>query len=216
MNREFKRMAQDLDPGIAHLMALKGAAGAPRHEEPRPSNKKSDSSSGDPSSGERFSIRDKRRSRRYKCEGSAEIRAEGAEIRTWASFTDISLHGCYVEAQSTYPAGALLHVKLDANGIHVETQGIVRVSYPYLGMGIAFADLTPHNTAELRSLLAGVLRADAILRPGVASSLPWASADTATAVADPRATLQALTEFFESRETLTREDFLRIVKKSQK
>ncbi len=204
-------MAQDLDPGIAHLMALKGATAVPRHEEPQASSEKSDSSS-----GEHFSIADKRRSRRYKCEGSAEIRAEGAEVRTWASFTDISLHGCYVEAQSTYPAGALLHVKLDANGIHVETRGIVRVSYPYLGMGIAFADLTPHNTAELRSLLSGVTRRDAIMRPGVESSLPSASPDAATAVADPAAALQALTEFFESQQTLTRADFLRIVRKSPK
>ena len=77
---------------------------------------------------------------RYKCEGSAELREEGCDVRTWATFSDISLHGCYVEAQATYPANTILHMKLEANGVRVETNGNVRVSYPYLGMGIAFLD----------------------------------------------------------------------------
>jgi hypothetical protein len=58
-------------------------------------------------SGERFKGAEKRRSPRYKCEGSAEICEDGRAVRTWATFSDISLHGCYVEAQATYPAGSL-------------------------------------------------------------------------------------------------------------
>ena len=50
---------------------------------------------------------EKRRSTRYKCEGSAEIQEDGREVRTWATFSDISLDGCYVEAQATYPVGQL-------------------------------------------------------------------------------------------------------------
>ena len=33
------------------------------------------------------------------------MREEGCDVRTWATFTDVSLHGCYVEAQATYPVG---------------------------------------------------------------------------------------------------------------
>jgi hypothetical protein len=69
------------------------------------------------------------------------LREEGCDVRTWSTFTDISLNGCYVEAQATYPAGTLLHMKLESNGIRVEIKGKVRISYPYLGMGIAFEDL---------------------------------------------------------------------------
>jgi hypothetical protein len=80
--------------------------------------------------GEGFQGAEKRRSPRYKCEGSAELREEGCDVRTWSTFTDISLNGCYVEAQATHPAGTQLHMKLDANGIRLETKGKVRVSYP--------------------------------------------------------------------------------------
>lgn len=205
-----RKMAQESDLGIAYLMALKGVAAPARAtQEPAPAE------SGDQSSGARHAGSEKRRSQRYKCEGSVEIRADGADVRTWAAFSDISLHGCYVEAQATYPAGALLHMKLDANGIRVETHGIVRVSYPYLGMGIAFADLTPQNTAELRRLLASVSRPNLIMGPGVASSLPSASAESAPVIANPAAAVQDLIEFFASRQMLMREDFLRILRKSQ-
>lgn len=204
-------MTQDSDPGIAYLMALKGAAAAPARAAEEPVQ----AQPGDQGPAERYSGSEKRRSQRYKCEGSVEIRADGADVRTWAAFTDISLHGCYVEAQATYPAGALLHMKLDVNGIRVETHGIVRVSYPYLGMGIAFADLTPHNTAELRRLLATVSRPNLIMGPGVASTLPSASAETAPVIANPAAAVQDLIEFFSSRQMLMREDFLRILRKSQ-
>ena len=36
-------------------------------------------------------------------------------------------------------------MKLEANGIRVETKGRVVVNYPYLGMGISFADPSEDN-----------------------------------------------------------------------
>lgn len=57
------------------------------------------------------------------------------EVQTWASFTDISLHGCYVEAQATYAVGTVLQIKLEANGVKVEVTGNVRMSYPTLVWG---------------------------------------------------------------------------------
>ncbi len=53
---------------------------------------------------------EKRRHPRYKCEGSAELRQEGLDLRTWATFTDISMHGCYVEVTAAHPVGTLLNV----------------------------------------------------------------------------------------------------------
>jgi hypothetical protein len=38
---------------------------------------------------------EKRRSPRYKCEGSAEMRELSCDVHTWATVTDISRHGCY-------------------------------------------------------------------------------------------------------------------------
>jgi hypothetical protein len=144
------------------------------------------------------------------------MRKEGGEFPTWASFSDISLHGCYVEAQATYPAGTLLDLKLEANGIRIETKATVRVNYPYLGMGIAFVDMSEVNQAQLRRLLATITQPCVIMGPGIPSSLA-AAAPLAAAplINDPAAAVQALMDFFESRQILMREDFLRIVRNSQ-
>jgi hypothetical protein len=49
---------------------------------------------------------ERRQSPRYKCEGSAQFRVGGSAVRTWGTFTDISLGGCYVEMTATYPVRA--------------------------------------------------------------------------------------------------------------
>jgi hypothetical protein len=135
-------MAQESDNGIAYLTALRQAASSATTQPPQHSEA-TDAMPGANNAGERFEGAEKRRAPRYKCEGSAEIREDGKDVRTWATFSDISIHGCYVEAQATYPAGTILHMKLDANGVRFETEAIVRVSYPYLGMGIAFTERCP-------------------------------------------------------------------------
>ncbi len=210
-------MAQEIDDGAAYLKALKqsvspiAATAAASEREATPEVQPPSGESGD-----RFKGAEKRRSHRYKCEGSAEMCEEGHDIRTWATFSDISLHGCYVEAQATYPAGTVLHMKLEANGVRLETKGNVRVNYPYLGMGVAFLDMSDENRSRLRELLATITRPTAIMGPGIASSIPAGSPlEAVPQIADPSAALRALTEFFENRQMLMREDFLRIVRKSQ-
>jgi hypothetical protein len=204
-------MAHEIDEGVAYLRSLKqsspqsAAAAAPARYSPAAGG----------AAGDQFKGAEKRRSPRYKCEGSAELREEGCDVRTWATFSDISLHGCYVEAQATYPANTQLHMKLDANGVRVETKGSVRVSYPYLGMGIAFVDMSEENLARLRTLLATVSRT-IIVGPGMASSLPARGPqEPLPPLTDPAAAMTALSEFFESRQMLMREDFVRIVRQSQ-
>lgn len=198
-------MAEEINDSVAYLKALKRPV-APAEEHPGSNNP----------ADERRQGAEKRRSRRYKCEGGVQIRQEGRDVNTWASFTDISLHGCYVETQATYPAGTSLQLKLDANGIRIETKGTVRVNYPYLGMGIAFVDMSAENQAHLRKMLATITHACVIMGPGIASSLPATGPLNAVPlITDPGAAVQALIEFFESRQMLMREDFLKIVRKSQ-
>jgi hypothetical protein len=211
-------MAQEIDDGVAYLRSLRqsitpvATTGTPA----RPLDSQAGSNLAPAASGDQFKGSEKRRSPRFKCEGSAELREDGCDVRTWATFSDISLHGCYVEAQATYPTGTLLQMKLEANGVRVETAGNVRVSYPYLGMGIAFAEMSEENVSRLRGLLATISRSTVIVGPGLASSLPASGPLAEIApVANPTAALQALTEFFESRQMLMRDDFLRIVRQSQ-
>jgi hypothetical protein len=83
-------------------------------------------------------------------------------------------------------------------------------------MGVAFVELSEANRAQLRQMLGQISRPSAIMGPGIASTLPASGPlDAVPAIADPAAAMQALTEFFESRQMLMREDFLRILRKSQ-
>lgn len=167
-------MAQELNDGIAYLMALKQTIGSESAAAPAPAREphKVVESRSSAQESESFGGAEKRRSPRYKCEGSAEVREEGCDVRTWATFTDISLNGCYAEAQATYPAGTLLHMKMEVNGIRFEAKGKVRVSYPYLGMGIAFEEISDENVIRLKQLLGTLSQPVIIVGPGANASHP--------------------------------------------
>jgi hypothetical protein len=206
-------MAQGNDPGVAYLLALKQSSQAAQADSEGVAPDLEQQSG---ARTEQYEGANKRRTARYKCEGSVEIREEGCDVRTWATFTDISLYGCYVEAQATYPVGTILNMKLDANGMRVETRGNVRVNYPYLGMGIAFVAMTDDNETRLRQMLATISRGCAVTAPGMPSALPATSPlISVPPITDPAAAIQQLVEFFDHRQILMREDFLRIVRKSQ-
>jgi hypothetical protein len=207
-------MAEETDNGIAYLMALRrstgSAAAAPAREEGSQA-----SASEDGSKQPSFQGVEKRRSPRYQCEGSVEMREVNCDVHTWASFTDISLHGCYVEAQATYPVGTVLHLKLETKGLRIETKGTVRVSYPYLGMGIAFMDMSSEDEAKLRELLGSLSRPSMIMGPGIASTLPARGVLDVPPITKPDAVVQGLLEFFRDRQMLMRDDFARIVRQTQ-
>ena len=209
-------MAQESNDTISYLQALKQST-APQAAASAPAPTTDSSNSGNGIASPQFQGAEKRRSPRYKCAGSAEIREDGRDVRTWATFTDISLHGCYLEAQATYPSGTILYLKLEANGIVVETKGNVRVTYPYLGMGIAFEAMSDENQARLRRLLATISHPCVIMGPGIASTIPSINTplNAVPLITNPQAAIQTLIEFFESRQMLMREDFLRILRKSQ-
>jgi hypothetical protein len=214
-------MAEESNESVASLSALKrsddpvaATAAAPAREavSEGPPNERPNSGGAERDSVGRFKGAEKRRSYRYKCEGSAELREEGRDVRTWATFRDVSLHGCYMEVQATYPVDTILHMKLDANGVQVECKGAVRVNYPYLGMGIAFQEMSEERVARLREMLGKISRRTVVMQ-GIASSV--ACCGTLGAIADPASALRALAEFFDNRQTLMRDDFLKILRNSQ-
>jgi len=206
-------MTEEANDGVAYLRALRQSSGSAAAAEPA----RSDAPIPEADNPEKpYQGLEKRRSPRYKCEGSAQIHEDGCDVPTWVIFTDISLHGCYVEAQATFPVGTVLHMKLQANDIRVETIGEVRVNYPYLGMGIAFSEISEENRTNLKELLGTLARPTIILGPGIAPSLSSSPLEGVPPVSDPAAAIRAVIEFFESRQVLMRDDFLGILKKSQK
>jgi hypothetical protein len=201
-------MADETNNGIAYLKALRQSDG-PSAASP------ADSASPDGGADTPFHGPERRRSTRYNCRGSARLCEDGCDVSTWVTLSDISMHGCYVEAQATFPVGTLLHMKLEANNVRIETTGTVRVNYPYLGMGIAFSEMSDNSRAQLRELISSLSSRCLVMGPGIASSLPTTPLDAVPVITDPTAAIRALIEFFEGRPILMRDDFLKILKKSQ-
>jgi len=204
----------DESTGIAYLMALKrGTSAAPAAARENVIEPKPDAASKPTNSHQGA---EKRRSPRYKCEGSAQLNELHTDVRTWATFTDISLHGCYLEAQATYPVGTVLGLKLEAKGHRIEASGNVRVSYPYLGMGIAFIEMTPENQSRLKDLLLSLSSGSPVVGSGnTSNSAPGARPESPSQVSDSGAAVQALLRFFADHQWMTREDFLQVLRKSQ-
>jgi PilZ domain len=71
-------------------------------------------------------------------------------VRIWGTVTDISLHGCYVEMNTTLPVGTKVDLVLKSFGVRIEAPGTVRASYPFLGMGICFAEIQLVQQLHLR------------------------------------------------------------------
>jgi hypothetical protein len=82
-----------------------------------------------------------------------EFRCEGTSNSLTGTLTDISLHGCYVEMSTTFPVGTKIRMMLRSGGISIQAPGLVRASYPFLGMGISFSELEPAQQANLNQLL---------------------------------------------------------------
>ncbi|MGA7908762.1 MAG: PilZ domain-containing protein [Candidatus Sulfotelmatobacter sp.] len=209
-------MAQAPDSNVSYLQALKLATDAAAPAPARDSKAPASSKAGPSGISQRYTGAEKRRSPRYKCEGSAEMRQDGVDLRTWATFTDLSLHGCYVEATATYPVGTLLHVKLEANGLKVQAKGHVRVTYPYLGMGIAFSEVSEDDRSQLRDLLRSISRPSVILGSRASSvEAVLQRSEFLPPVTNPAATIKAMVQFFDQRQLLTRDEFSRLLRKSQ-
>lgn len=159
---------------------------------------------------------ERRRSPRYKCEGSAQFRAESSDVKTWGTFTDLSLNGCYVEMTATFPVGGMVDLLLELNGIRVSMRGEVRVSYPCLGMGIAFREMSGEDRARLAAMVQSVS----------ASAIPETKTQEGQAgsaspimnlpvITNPGAAVQALANYFEGHIAVSKDEFVRIVRKSQ-
>jgi hypothetical protein len=108
-------------------------------------------------------------------------------------------------------------MKLEVNGVRFETKGKVRISYPYLGMGIAFEEISDENLVRLKQLLASLSRPGMIMGPGTNAPHPTAGPmEDIPTVTNPEAAVHALMEFFEMHQVLMRDEFLKLMKKSQR
>ena len=156
------------------------------------------------------SPQERRRNQRFKCEGNLELKTDGSTIRTWATFTDVSTAGCYVEMMTTFPVGTKMEIQMGMNGFLVSGAAVVRAAYPFLGMGIEFTLLSQNAREQLDAMIASLAatRLLSVSAPSKSFNLP--------PISDPMAILDALEHLFETKSSLTADEFLRIVHTSQK
>jgi hypothetical protein len=155
-------------------------------------------------------FQDRRQSPRLRCSGSVELRAQGSDVRMWGTLTDVSLHGCYVEMNSTFPVDTKVDLVLKSFGIRIHTAGTVRASYPSLGMGICFADIEPLEQQQLRQLLAALSGRSTIY---AGKPVEETGQKETLRSADPRALVGAITGFFQDHQLLSRAEFYQIAKR---
>jgi hypothetical protein len=207
--------------GAAYLSALKRsgspqAAGTATARAPVAAHSEAQAGEVVPASRASPAGQNKRKTQRYKCKGSARLQESGSAVATWATFVDISLNGCYVEAASPLRVATVLGLRLELNGLRVEATGEVRVAYPNLGMGIRFITMSEDNRKRLRELIETLPQSSVSPAPQAATrDLSIPQPDALAGVASPSAALRAILAFFENRHVMGREEFLRILRKSQ-
>lgn len=153
---------------------------------------------------------ERRRTPRYQCEGSLELKTEDSTLHTWATFTDVCLGGCYVEIATTFPVGTIMDMQLGMHGFTVNTRGVVQVTYPFLGMGIEFTDASPEDRVQLDLMLTSL---------AAAFANRWRKPEPEglkmPPITEPGAVVDALAKFFAEKPSLTSNEFLRLVQDSQ-
>ncbi|MFY9841846.1 MAG: PilZ domain-containing protein [Terriglobales bacterium] len=197
------------DEGVNYLRRLKGGQAEPAAVEA----KDEANAGGEGETGAAVEAgggwKERRQSPRLRCSGSAEFRTEGSDARMWGTLTDISLHGCYVEMNTTFPIETKVELVLKSCGIRIEVTGTVRTSYAFLGMGICFAEMEPEQKSQLKQLLASLGGQGAFFKgaPSAENNL-----NEALLAVDPRAMVDAVTEFFRKNQLLSRDEFVKIAK----
>jgi hypothetical protein len=103
-----------------------------------------------------FPHADKRRHFRLRCNGGAKIVVSGTNH--WGTVIDISAGGCYLECPSTYPVGQLVYLKIGIEDFKFESEGVVRVSHPGMGMGVEFLRASSIEKRNLEEYVAELAR----------------------------------------------------------
>lgn len=104
------------------------------------------------------SASEKRWHTRFECSGGASVRAQGSGFPVHGQAKDIARGGVYVETTTPLTVNAEVYVKMNVEGIPIESAGVVRTSYPLVGMGISFQNISPENQERLDQVIQTIRR----------------------------------------------------------
>jgi len=163
---------------------------------------------------------ERRKHPRYPCTGQVRMLLEGSDLELLAVLREISLGGCYVETMSPMPPETNIEMTLMLNDLEVQTRGTVKVSCQGMGMGVAFAEMTPKDRMLLDRMVgraAGTEEAGpAPEPPPQAISQPVKEAEqeptSLPTISEAEATLETLLKLLARKAVLTREEYVELMK----
>lgn len=95
----------------------------------------------------------RRKSTRYHCNGGIELRRNENASPIFASLSDISLEGCYIEVSSTLPSGTEVLFLMRVRDVQIRGRAIVKASNHAVGMGLEFLHLATEDQQKLEFLV---------------------------------------------------------------
>ncbi len=111
--------------------------------------------SGTSSPPDKGSERSERRSApRFPFVAEAEVMELRSEARLSARISELSLGGCYIDTLNPFPQDTLVQLRLIQGKEIFETRARVVYVHAGIGMGLAFAELTPDQKSVLVGWLA--------------------------------------------------------------
>jgi hypothetical protein len=87
---------------------------------------------------------------RRHCRIEAQVSIPGSSVGLPGKVTDISLGGCYVEMLAPLPVDTMVELALTAGDTTMRASGRVKSCQTGLGMGVAFASMSPAHFEKLR------------------------------------------------------------------
>jgi PilZ domain len=151
---------------------------------------------------------ERRRHPRHNCAGVAKLWENGNEHSITGRINEISRGGCYIEIMSPLRTGTEIRMELSVSGRMLRMEGIVRTSQPTFGMGVEFTKMAPAEAERLCHIVSELAGEAPGPTPEPAAETPEPS------TVSPEQVGEAVLLWFAWHETLTREEFLKLMEHS--
>jgi len=168
--------------------------------------------------------RDRRRSPRYPCSAAVRFLKQGDALPTTARVSDISLGGCYIENMSPLQVASKIDLSIAIGPCEVAAAAVVKTSFPNMGNGVEFINLTAQyrqNLEQAIALLSGEAAPAAIPTLPAQPNISHAPAPAAAPAHSPQSNageisltsrFQALLELLAEKNLLSRDDITKLLK----
>lgn len=96
---------------------------------------------------------ERRKSPRFAMSASAEMLELRTRTRLIGRASDLGAGGCYIDTVTPFPVGTSLVLNLKSEGHNIHAMANVTYAHSGMGMGLAFAEMTPTQRGNLAAWL---------------------------------------------------------------